>query len=460
MSVLKKILCNKYLPYIILVLYILLLHTLFFVYVADDVRALNSLHDSTSYLNWIYKDENSRALLNLLSYVILKMDYRVWWFITAIMMAVIMAGLHYLLFREHTVITRYIMLIAMLLYPFRICVTVGWMMTTIAYIWTTACAVVACFSVRKYLNGEQIKWYEDLLYSVCLLFAADKEDFAVLLIVFFFLVLCKSLKEKRRYPIFIVELVLSLASFAYAYFSSGNRDRLEKVEDDFTLVESVETGFSAAVQKVFFDYDFIFAVMLVLLLVLLIKKHSGFRKMISTVYSLLTWVGIGLGGSLVVGDLMNRYLFNDLLDDRSVLHGKYSNPWMLICMMVIIAAWIGLFVGIKNAFEGESWCSFLFISALIAGICGRTLVGFGGSMQLYYARAYAYLYFVFVALIAKLVHEIYLLLTPIGRQRLIEVMVICVVFAVLKNVEVLNRLYIEVTENLWDDPLQLTGSLQ
>ena len=456
----KKIITNKYLPFFLLSLYIFILHAKFFVIVADDVRAFNAFHDSAGYTDWIYKDENSRFLLNIVSYYFLKMDYRVWWLVTAVLMSVIMAGLHYILFKNRNSITRYIMLIAMLLFPFHICVTVGWMMTTIAYIWTTACAVIACFSIRKYCNGEQIKWYEYLIYSVCLAFAADKEDFAVLLSVLFFCALCISIKEKKRYPVFALELVLSLASFAYAYFSSGNRDRLSKVEDDFTLIESVETGFSAAIQQVFLEYDFIFALVLVLMLALLIKKHVGIKKTLSTIYALMVWSLLGLVGSLIVGDLLNHYLFNDLLDDRSVLNGKYSDPKMILCMIAMLAAWVCLIFGIKNIFITERKFAFFMSAAMIAGICGRTLVGFGGNMQLYYGRAYAYLYFIIVALVAKLSYELYIILTPVGRQRLIEILLICVIFAIVKNVDMLHRLYIEVTENLWNDPLRLTGCIR
>lgn len=58
----------------------------------------------------------------------------------------------------------------------------GWIATTANYLWTAAAAMIALIPVKKWTEGRTLRWWEHVVCGVCLLYAANHEQTAALLL--------------------------------------------------------------------------------------------------------------------------------------------------------------------------------------------------------------------------------------------------------------------------------------
>ena len=443
---LKRVISDKKMPYILCTIYFLVLNLYGFVAIGDDCRALEDLKNAVSYGSWKYKNENARHILNYTAYVVLKLDPRVCMLINALMMTVICAGLHYILFSKKTVFTGYLMFIMMLLFPFNLGISTGWYMTPIAYLWTAACAVIALMPLRRYLDGIKTGMPLYLLCILCLIFAANKEDLAVLLFVLFAAIFVMTVVKKKKSWYFLVAAVICAAEAIYGLLASSNQARMEDTHSsDLKLIESLDIGFTATLQRFILNYDFVFLLLLVVLLVVVFCRKEKVVWKLTAGFPMLVWLVFGLFFGLYLGDLNNRYVFNDLLDGSTILNGKYEDVKMLIAEFVILLAWISIFALIGHIFGKTGKTKLIFI-ALISGILGRTTIGFAGNMQFYFDRTFVFLYFILLSVTALLVENIWKELSATGKQRLIECLVLFAVCMVAFNIWNINQVLRLATE--------------
>lgn len=186
---LKKIFKKKYVPYIIYGLvvgaFILVGYELF----GDDVNVREKLMPgfieeleslSRSYVGW-----SSRIFINPPIWIIMHFPIWVWGSITIFLAVYIFWGIDRLFFKNEDIKVTYVMLMLLVLLPMEALCDVGWIVTSMTYIWPFAAAVGSCFSIRWFMDGNRIKWQHALFLCFCTIYATNKEELSVMLLLIF-----------------------------------------------------------------------------------------------------------------------------------------------------------------------------------------------------------------------------------------------------------------------------------
>ena len=74
----------------------------------------------------------------------------------------------------------------------------GWMATTINYYWSLGAILINLYYLKKANNLIKLKWYEYIISSIALLFAANQEQgFAILLGTYFFYIIYCFINKRK-----------------------------------------------------------------------------------------------------------------------------------------------------------------------------------------------------------------------------------------------------------------------
>ena len=193
MSKLKKQFISN-IPYYVLFFILLFIHIQLNVSTGDDVNFAIRAKSMTftdfniyKYYNW-----SSRQLIESVLYFI-SVHSHVWMLLNSLVITII-AKLIEAIFCNHTIKMKILCCIGTLIYPLIDMSSAGWMATTINYYWPLGALLINLYYLKKANNLIKLKWYEYIISSIALLFAANQEQgFAILLGTYFFYIINKIL---------------------------------------------------------------------------------------------------------------------------------------------------------------------------------------------------------------------------------------------------------------------------
>lgn len=197
MSKLKKQFISN-IPYYVLFFILLFIHIQLNVSTGDDVNFAIRAKSMTftgfniyKYYNW-----SSRQLIESVLYFI-SVHSHVWMLLNSLVITII-AKLIEAIFCNHTIKMKILCCIGTLIYPLIDMSSAGWMVTTINYYWPLGAILINLYYLKKANNLIKLKWYEYIISSIALLFAANQEQgFAILLgTYFFYIIYCFIHKRK------------------------------------------------------------------------------------------------------------------------------------------------------------------------------------------------------------------------------------------------------------------------
>lgn len=103
----------------------------------------------------------------------------------------------------------------------------GWIATTLNYLWPMTLGLVAMRPIKHWIKGEKCLAWEYIVYPPCMLFAANSEQCAAILLGAYLLFGAYLLKEKGKLsPFYFLLLGLAAASVAFALTTPGNANRI------------------------------------------------------------------------------------------------------------------------------------------------------------------------------------------------------------------------------------------
>lgn len=409
---LKKIFKKKYVPYIIYGLvvgaFILVGYELF----GDDVNVREKLMPgfieeleslSRSYVGW-----SSRIFINPPIWIIMHFPIWVWGSITIFLAVYIFWGIDRLFFKNEDIKVTYVMLMLLVLLPMEALCDVGWIVTSMTYIWPFAAAVGSCFSIRWFMDGNRIKWQHALFLCFCTIYATNKEELSVMLLLIFGTFFLISVKEKKLNVTILFQTVISVLSLLFHMFSGGNAARYENINSyKDTFYDKLEIGLTQTPLRLFLKYDYMcFAFCAMIMLIIFIKYKNGFVRVISVI-PVAAWI-FGTFGALVLSDgNINATAYDTQLFcyGLSISRGKYTHPmaWiMLLCSIIVMLALV--YAAMKCAPDKKTALfSFLLLAAAYGG---RATTGFANSGWGLYTRTYIFMYYVFVILMAVYIQAV------------------------------------------------------
>ena len=399
---------------------------------------------SRSYVGW-----SSRIFINPPIWLIMHFPIWVWGSITTLLAVYIFWGIDRLLFQNKDMKATYVMLLLLAMLPMEAFCDVGWVVTSMTYIWPFAAAIASCFSIRRFIpasnepsdclqafgdcregqiprslgrfkfdapllaagsltDGKKIKWQQSLCLCLCTIYAANKEELSVMLFLIFGTFFIISAKKKKINKTIFLQTVISLLSLLFHMLSGGNAERYEsfgKYND--TFYDKLEIGLTQTALRLFLKYDYMcLAFCWVLMLIIFIKYKNVLVRAISVI-PVTAWIS-GAFGALVLSDgsidaaAYDKPLFCYGL---SVSRGKYTHPmaWiMLLCSIIVMLALV--YTAMKCAPDKKTaLLSFLLLAAAYGG---RATTGFANSGWGLYARTYIFMYYVFVILMAAYIQAV------------------------------------------------------
>lgn len=441
---LKKIFKKKYAPYIIYGLifgtFILVGYELF----GDDINVREKLMPgfieeleslSRSYAGW-----SSRVFINPPIWVIMHFPIWVWGSITTFLAVYIFWGIDRLLFKNEDMKTAYVTLMLFVLLPMEAFCDVGWVVTSMTYIWPFAAAICSCFSIKWFIDGKKIKWYHSFFLFLCTIYATNKEELSVMLFLIFGTFFIMSAKAKKLNITILVQTVISAGSLSFHMLSGGNAERYQTIgKYNDTFYDKLEIGLTQTPLKLFLKSDYMcLAFCSILMLIIFIKYKSVLVRAISVI-PVAAWI-FGFFGALVLSDgNINATAYDTQLFcyGLSISRGKYTHPmaWiMLLCSIIIMLALV--YAAMKCAPDKKTALfSFLLLAAAYGG---RATTGFANSGWGLYARTYIFMYYVFVILMAVYIQAIIQELPDKKINVIMRCLVIFALVGVLKNIVTLG----------------------
>ena len=110
----------------------------------------------------------------------------------------------------------------------------GWVTTTINYLWALTLGLVALRPLKHWFTGEACRPWEYVVCTLCLIYAANMEQMAAILLGAYLVCGGYLLGKKRKLPLFYwVELTGIMASLAFILTAPGNAIRLEQETEKF-----------------------------------------------------------------------------------------------------------------------------------------------------------------------------------------------------------------------------------
>lgn len=443
---LKKFLNKPYVPYIIYGLifgaFLLAGYEVF----GDDMnvreKLMPNLLEELENLSRSYEGWSSRILINPPIWIIMHFPIWVWGSITTLLAVYIFWGIDRLLFKNEDVKATYVMLLLFILFPMDILFDVGWVVTSMSYMWPMAAAVCSCFSIRWFLDGKSIKWQHSLFLCLCTIYAANKEELSVMLFLIFGAFLIISVKEKRLNTTMLLQTAISVGSVLFHMFSEGNAGR-QGVNNTYgyrdTFYDKVEIGLTQTPLRLFLKYDYMcLAFCWMLMLIVFIKYKSVLVRTVSVI-PVAVWILGTLGALVLSGGIIDIEAYDTPLFcyELSISRGKYTHPmaWiMLLCSVIVLSCLV--YTAMKCSSDKKTaMLSFLLLSAAYGG---RATTGFAYAGWGLYARTYAFMYYVFAILIAAYIQAIMKELPDKRANIIMRCLVSFAFVGILRNIIVLG----------------------
>ena len=333
---------------------------------------------------------SSRVLINPLIWILLHLDIRVWGILD---IGILMLGFYCVMklcsCDTGNWIDRMLVFGVVMLFPFDNFTEVGWVVTSVTYAWPLVAGMLACFTVKQFLERKKTSW--KWLLPVCLvtIFAVNKEELSVTLTIILLYIVYLSVKERRPAGVIYIQTGIALAAICFHLFNSGNQGRsgIFTEELHMTGIDKVIMGFVATLHHLFFYEERNFFFLCMCILIALVTYEMSEKKWIKYV----SLVPIVLCAVSMLTGLFTSATDSDTWRDSRlilpVLFGSIGIICILLCMYEIVDD--------RRQFE-------IAFVLLLAGFAGRMTVGFSGIGLSSFIRTFTFLYYIILGVVACL----------------------------------------------------------
>ena len=441
MSKVKKLLrTNAGIPFIVFAFFKIVMHSRFILWLDDVVVKGEQLHDTIwqeilSAPHEMRDTLSSRIFINPTFRILFHFDTKVWAALD------ILAGLlmmymfsYFFVEKEKKVQGNWIVMIFMLLLPFRYAVDSGWVATTVTYLWTTTFALVATIPAKKAIEERKVHWYEWFLYIPCILWASDNEQIAVVFGFVFLIVIIDRIHAKKVTPILYVEFLIMIAQVIIHARNNGLRTAVETEVryPDFgrlSMIDRMELGFSSTMYEFVFNFSGVFFVLSLLLAVAIWINYKKKSYRILAAVPVLASAVLGFGVSEVLeGKLHTAVFANRLLNSGTITEGNYYRWQSYYAIVILFAVSICLVLSIYLAFGNTRICG-LAMTLMVAGLGSRVAMGLSPTVWFSGRRTYLLMYFCMLGVALLLWKKLEEKLTAKQKKILIGV-IVCVAVVV------------------------------
>ena len=432
---LKKIINNKYLPFVCCFLLMAVILNSMYTGWGDEIHF--KLADGQSmfdYLKTQYLTTHAKIIADFLILVFLSLPQAAWATVTAALYALLAWSLFYLLLDsdEGHMATRtgWFIVILMFVYNFIDVTGAGWYATTINYVWPMACGVFALVPIKNACVGKKEKPFAYPLYIVAVIIGCAQEQIAAIIFCFYLVFSGYLIFNRKLKPIIIIQLALSLLSLAFLLSSPGNASRAQSEAEfwyplflTFNPLQKLYLGIITTVMDLIFsDNPLVFA-FIILFPVFVFKSNARpLAKGISLLPLFLTCINNLFYDFLIKFYPMLQKIVPAMKEFTIATRNRYgvddvsiSAIMLGIAFLYITPIIVGTFFALDNhnrqtlktASVDDPRSVFLQRATLavlivLAGFTSRFVIGFSPTMYASGPRTFVYLHFSLIAVLALL----------------------------------------------------------
>ena len=381
-----------------------------FEFAIDDIHFQNELANNGYFelLKLRYFTWTSRFIIESILFLIVSCPIIAFKILNVIVVLFLAASLTRLISSDMDKRKSWIVVLLFLMYPFNEMSSAGWAATSLNYLWPAAAGAFSLIPFVKCIRGERIRGYEYPLYVAALLFAANQEQVAALILGFgvvFTAFIAIRDKSTNKFLIFLN--AIALGSLLFILTCPGNSVRLvAEVERWFPGYASLSVkfrlflGIGNIVNYLFNKaYIFIFILSFILLLIIIKKKVGKIATVLASgtvifcFLANLTW--FNLRATLFPA-------FDKFLSHVDLRENPYSGMVSFIPILVCCAVVGLLFIEIYLVY-GKSNRTGLLLLILCAGLAASVIIGFSPTVYASGYRIFIFLNLTFIVVIALIV---------------------------------------------------------
>lgn len=205
-----------------------LLHLTFVGFTNDDsfFVIMRSQWDSLlDLLIYRYQTDSSRVLSEAVLFTLIRMPFFVWQLLDTLICILVYHSLTVLLINDKKSRENVIVFMAFASYPYMHMGSAGWICTSLNYMWPLAALLYALSGAYRRCRGEVIPPWKYILYFAAVIFAANCEMSATMVVMTFVMALVLACMDKRSKWYENVAVLIGIGGLIFAMSAPGNDER-------------------------------------------------------------------------------------------------------------------------------------------------------------------------------------------------------------------------------------------
>ena len=263
--------------------------------VGDDIGGMRVLNGNLKayweYTLYVYEVWSSRTLVDFVIFIFTDSPIILWATAMGVAFFIFLKSFVALCGAEGNEMVGILALCLLLLFPYKDLGSGGWMSVTGTYYIPVACGFASLIPIRKLIMKDKIKWWEYIVYTMCLTYAANNEQMLIVLLVCYGVALLYFICNRRLPAYNLIMLAILGGSIIYILKCPGNASRtIREMRGRFPLFESLsmvdkaDMGISTTLHWLFFGNRIFFVFCTIILAVLVFERYKQ---------SKIKWIALG-----------------------------------------------------------------------------------------------------------------------------------------------------------------------
>lgn len=331
-----------------------------------------------------YNTWTSRVIIEFVLCSVLKVSKYLWVLLEAFMVALAGYSISKIFIKEEKNENTAMLLFMILAYPLNNMASAGWAATTVNYMWPLATGLFALIPIRKIWDGEKIKPYQFVLYSLALIFSGNAEiSCAILVGSYLLFTVLYLLKNKKIHPYLVVQTLLILACLVFILTCPGNSVRTEteitthfKDMEMLTFIDKLSLGFTSTIGLIIGKGNIIYTIFTMLIVVYI---FSNYKETLYRVIALVPFLSMLVlqYGSNITGNVFGFLIsFKGLISQEWIFLSPSTSNNMLYALPLIFAFINFISIALSLLLIFKKLDSNVAIIVFLAGLASRLIMGF------------------------------------------------------------------------------------
>lgn len=341
-------------------------------------------HSISDFLTNRYQNWSSRIFIEFILCFVLKTSKYLWIVIQSLMAVLVCYSLSKLFVKENKTKNNFMLMSMILIYPYYTMHQTGWASTSINYLWPLATGLFAMIPIRKAWDNEKIKWWQFPLYWIALIFAANQEQMAALILGFYvvFIILMILRKDKKIKCYMFINAILALFSVIFILTCPGNAIRQAeelyrfKGYEMLSFIEKFVLGFTSTFGDIIEKQNTVYILLTTLMVIYVFTNYK--EKLYRIVASIPLLSILLLGTFLPVLNGMFPYLsaFKNLITEKDILLTVANCNNIYYAFPIIFAFGNFICIAVTLLLIFKNLKSNIAILTFLAGLASRIIVAF------------------------------------------------------------------------------------